>query len=142
MDSCQCSPLSVPRLRKRAADVNTSVAEQVFAWFRGYAKTFNEMRPLRHHFLVLYYTRLHNLQIDLNQATYLNPMAPARQQRKAIKKYECTKVKNSKTYKNKNSRTHSVPGKRSMKSCMKVKYVQKSLTRNKSVAKSSSHTSK
>ena len=74
--SCQQSPLNVQALNRRLAGVNTAVAEQVFSWFRGYARTFNEMRPARHSFVVLCYCRMHNELVAKNQASHLNPKAP------------------------------------------------------------------
>ena len=38
---CLCSPMNVSRLEKRLKDVNTSIAERTFSWFRGYAVSFN-----------------------------------------------------------------------------------------------------
>ena len=31
---CRCHPMYVPRLRRRVRDINTSIAEQTFSWFR------------------------------------------------------------------------------------------------------------
>ena len=61
--TCKCNPLYVPRLAKRLKHVNTSAAEQVFAWFRNYARVLNESSPLRHAFKVLYYCKMHNQAI-------------------------------------------------------------------------------
>ena len=52
--------------------LNSAVSEQVFAWFRGYARNFNSMKPLRHHFLVLYCCRRHNACGDANDTEHLN----------------------------------------------------------------------
>jgi hypothetical protein len=51
--SCKHHPLYVARLKKRCVGINTSVSEQVFSWFRHYARVFNNMRTERHIFLVL-----------------------------------------------------------------------------------------
>lgn len=48
--NCPCSHLHVPRVAKRQRKVNTSVCEQVFAWFRGYSLIFNNMEPNKHRF--------------------------------------------------------------------------------------------
>ena len=60
---------------KRVKDVNTSVSEQVFSWFRGYARTFSEMKSLRQRFLVLYYSVRHNALIDAGKTSHLNGFA-------------------------------------------------------------------
>ena len=56
-DKCKYSPKNVPSYKRRLRGVNGSVCEQTFSWFRGYARTLNEMSPLRHHFLVLVYVK-------------------------------------------------------------------------------------
>ena len=68
---CHCNPYTVARLGKRVKFVNTSRAESVFSWFRGYARTFNEMRKERHSFIVLYYVRLHNELLSKGDASHL-----------------------------------------------------------------------
>ena len=62
--TCPCNPYYVKRLKKRFSKTNTSAAEQVFSWFRNYARVLNEARPSRHRFKVLYYCRKHNELID------------------------------------------------------------------------------
>jgi hypothetical protein len=47
-EECACSPWNHDRIWNALEDYNTSIAEQTFSWFRGYASTFNSMRPLRH----------------------------------------------------------------------------------------------
>ena len=73
--TCPCNPWHRPDLASRIRKVNTSVAEQIFAWFRGYAATFNNMRPARHHFLVLVYCKRHNEMMDAGDSNHLNPYA-------------------------------------------------------------------
>ena len=51
--NCKNSPKNVPALKRRSARVNSSIAKQTCSWFRGYARLFNNMRPVRHHFVVL-----------------------------------------------------------------------------------------
>ena len=58
---------------QRIENVNTSISEQVFLWFRKYAHTFNEMKMNRHHFLVLLFFYQHNEALEANRAGYLNP---------------------------------------------------------------------
>ena len=60
---CPCNPNHVPALKRRLKKVNTSICEQTFSWFRHYAKVLNEMKPTRHRFLVVYYSKLHNEQV-------------------------------------------------------------------------------
>ena len=58
--NCACSPENHLSIKRRLRGVNTSVCEQTFSWFRNYARTMNELRPLRHRFLVLFYAKRHN----------------------------------------------------------------------------------
>ena len=74
LPSTSLSPFHWRRLRY----VNTSRAEQVFSWFRGYARSFNSLRPIRHKFLVLYYSRLHNAMIAAGDVQHLNAYSPKR----------------------------------------------------------------
>ena len=60
-DHCPCSPLLHRRLHLRLRDVNTSIAEQTFSWFRGYAASFNTKNADTHIFYVLLYVKKHNL---------------------------------------------------------------------------------
>ena len=71
--SCPCNPYRIKRLSRRLKGVNTQVAEQSFAWFKGYARPLNEMTPLRHKFLVLYFAKLHNNYIEERNVGYLPP---------------------------------------------------------------------
>ncbi|CAE7179837.1 unnamed protein product [Symbiodinium microadriaticum] len=59
-DHCPCNPHHVRRLARRFANVNTSAAEQVFSWFRQYARVLNELSPHRHQLKVLVFCTLHN----------------------------------------------------------------------------------
>ena len=52
--------------------VNTSIAEQVFSWFRRYASTLNELRPLRHRFICLLFAAMHNDALGRDEARYIN----------------------------------------------------------------------
>ena len=69
---CPC-PLYRRRLKSRFGSVNTSACEQVFSWFRGYARVLNEATPSRHAFKVLYFCKLHNQAVDAKDTSYLNP---------------------------------------------------------------------
>ena len=88
--TCPCRPQSNTSLRNRLRGINTSVAEQTFSWFRGYSKHLNEMRAVRHKFLVLYYIRCHNDLIAKGEADYLNEYAYLNKKRSS-KSYHCTK---------------------------------------------------
>jgi len=71
-DACVCNPRTHWRLRARTKNYNTSLAEQIFSWFRGYASTLNNMRPLRHRFIVKHYIRLHNDLVLQDDTSHLN----------------------------------------------------------------------
>ena len=88
---CPCNPLYKKRLAKRFKGVNSSACEQVFAWFRNYARLLNESSPMRHSFKVLYFVKLHNLAVDQKQAQYLN--RHVRSGKKAKQPYNCSKKK-------------------------------------------------
>ena len=76
---CVCSPLVHKRLATRLRAVNTSIAEQTFRWFRGYASTFNTMSRSTHLFYVFLYVQKHNDLVRRDAATYLNPYSTKRQ---------------------------------------------------------------
>ena len=57
---CKHSPKNSLALRRRLSKVNTSVCEQTFSWFRGYARPLNELMPNRNRLLVLIYAKMHN----------------------------------------------------------------------------------
>ena len=69
---CPCNPHHVQQLAKRLERVNTEIAEQTFSWFRGYARTINEMRPRRAMFLVTYYAWLRNKLLASGSKRHLN----------------------------------------------------------------------
>jgi hypothetical protein len=69
---CKYHPVHVARLKKRVKHMNTSKAEQIFSWFRGYASTFNSMDALRHRLIVLNYCKEHNALIDTGYSCHLN----------------------------------------------------------------------
>ena len=50
----------------------TSISEQVFSWFRHYARTLNEMRPDRHKLFVLHLCKMHNKLIESGDTSHLN----------------------------------------------------------------------
>lgn len=98
--TCCYNPLHIKRLAQRFRGVNMSAAEQVFSWFRNYAKLLNEARVLRHVFKVLYFIKEHNAAIQAKKAFYLNKFrGPAK---RSPKSYACSKsVKKSKAMKKK-----------------------------------------
>jgi hypothetical protein len=71
--TCMCSPRNVAKYKKRVKHVNTSIAEQTFSWFRGYARVFNELREARHRFVVRYFAKKHNELVSTGETTHLNP---------------------------------------------------------------------
>lgn len=88
--TCPCNPLKVLRLKRRVNKINTAAAEQLFSWFRGYARTFNEMRRSRHRFIVMYFCRKHNELVDARDTDHLKKhrlIAPKKQKKG---KYPCT----------------------------------------------------
>jgi hypothetical protein len=87
--TCRCSPLNVRRIRTRLRDVNTSAAEQVFSWFRGYAATLNSASSHHHRFLALYLCRKHNDLIASSGADHMNPHGNARKRKRATEPYGC-----------------------------------------------------
>ena len=84
---CPCNPLYRRRLKSRFESVNTSACEQVFSWFRGYARVLNEATPSRHAFKVLYFCKLHNQAVDAKDTSYLNPYS--RSAKKGKRPYQC-----------------------------------------------------
>ena len=85
--TCVYNPLYVKRLSRRFAKTNTSACEQVFSWFRNYARILNEARAIRHTFKVLYFSKLHNQAVAENKASYLNKFKKAVS--KVSKAYAC-----------------------------------------------------
>ena len=85
--TCVYNPLCVKRLSRRFAKTNTSACEQVFSWFRNYARILNEARAIRHTFKVLYFSKLHNQAVAENKASYLNKFKKAVS--KVSKAYAC-----------------------------------------------------
>ena len=53
--TCTCNPLYQKHLSLRFKRTNSSAAEQVFSWFRGYARVLDGCTPSRHAFKVLYF---------------------------------------------------------------------------------------
>lgn len=86
--TCAYNPLCVKRRGRRFKKINLSAAEQVFSWFRNYARPLNESRPLRHAFKVLFFVKEHNKAIQQKRATYLNKHQA--RGKKASKKCACT----------------------------------------------------
>ena len=53
--------------------MNTVAAEQTFSWFRGYARSMNELRAERHQFLVPLYAKEHSKLLAVGDTEHLNP---------------------------------------------------------------------
>ena len=70
---CSANPFTHRRLMERVKNMNTSVAEQTFSWFRGYVRSMNELRPIRQQFLVLLYAKMHNELMSKGEKSHLNP---------------------------------------------------------------------
>ncbi|CAE7560210.1 unnamed protein product [Symbiodinium sp. CCMP2592] len=100
---CPCSPLQHKTLNNRLEGINTSIAEQTFAWFRGYASQFNTKSPRSHAFYVLLYVQRHNDLTRQGYRNHLNPFSARKQaamtsgllKRPACKKYTCRRPASS-----------------------------------------------
>ena len=90
--SCVRNPLHRPSLARRIRNTNTSAAEQVFSWFRGFARILHEATPERHAFKVLYYCTLHNRAVEQRRTGYLNQYVK-RRKKKQSKPYSCGEVR-------------------------------------------------
>ena len=86
---CEANPYAHSRLMHRIRNLNTSIAEQTFSWFRGYARSLNELKPMRHQFVVLLYARMHNDLISKGDTTHLNPYSHCNLSKKRPTPYEC-----------------------------------------------------
>ena len=101
--NCPCNPLVHKKLARRLSKTNTSVAEQSFAWFRGYASSLNTMARETHLFYVLDYVQRHDDLMRASQDSHLNPFSTKRKiglavgavKKPASKKYVCRKAGNS-----------------------------------------------
>ena len=82
-------PYRIRRLKLRLKGVNTQAAEQTFSWFKGYSRILNEMSPLRHKSMVLYFCKLHNQCIAERRADYLPPMAASVSSSMRVGHYGC-----------------------------------------------------
>lgn len=102
--TCPCNPLVHKRLARRLSRTNTSVAEQTFAWFRGYASSLNTMARDAHLFYVLQYVQRHNDLMRSSQDSHLNPFSTKRRvglavgslKKPASRKYVCSKPSKTK----------------------------------------------
>ena len=89
--SCTCSPLQVRRLKRRVQDLNTSIAEQTFSWFRKYARCVNDLRPKKNKLLILHYVKKHNDLSDAGNCDYITQEADPKRKRRISVKYACRK---------------------------------------------------
>jgi hypothetical protein len=91
---CKCNPHTVKKIWNRLRGINSSVCEQTFSWFRGYASTLNTMSPIRHRFMVLRYCQLHNGLVESGDVGHLNPCAKTSKIRKRpSSSYHCVSKK-------------------------------------------------
>ena len=82
------------KLQQRILKVNTSLCEQVFAWFRNFAPIINEMRANRHKFFLLLLSKRHNESIEGGSTRYLHPTRrPNPIQNAKSVRYKCSNVK-------------------------------------------------
>ena len=91
--NCAANPFVHSRLMRRIRNLNTSIAEQTFSWFRWYARSLNELKPLRHQFIVLLYAKMHSELISKGDTTHLNPYSHQNFSKKRPIPYECDDVK-------------------------------------------------
>ena len=96
--SCKCHPRR-KRLSERLGKLNTSIAEQTFSWFRSYAIVVNEMRRLRHHFLVLLFCKWHNQLVEEGNTQHLHPVAAQKKAKRKSTPYACKRRPASKAMK-------------------------------------------
>ena len=123
---CACSPLVHRRLDRRLEYVNTSAAEQTFAWFRNYASVLNTKAMASHIFHVLVYVKRHNDLIRRNYKKHLNAFSAMKKvarvnrvlRKPAAKKYVCRRPSAS-------SRTAMKARKNVMKVHLKNKVIKK-----------------
>ena len=83
-DGCKCSPLVHSDLAKRVKNVNTSISEQTFSWFRGYSTTFNSMNADVQRFYVLSNARRHNVMLRCQETEHVNPWSAHKQAMKKV----------------------------------------------------------
>ena len=89
---CPCNPLHKRWLATRFKGVNSSACEQVFSWFRNYARLLNESSPVPLCAIasnVLYFVKLHTCAVEQKQSMCLNRYI--RSGKKANRPYSCDK---------------------------------------------------
>ena len=82
-------------------DVNTSISEQAFSWFRGYAGIFSSMPVARHRLFVHVYARKHNDMLRAEDAHHLNAFSTEKEKarvsrglkRPSSRAHECSAMK-------------------------------------------------
>jgi hypothetical protein len=89
---CKCNPQKIPSLQRRLRGVATPICESLFSWFRGYARSFNELRPRRHRFVTLYFAKKHNNLVDTKDIAHLQKHN-AKNTKKRTGCYACNKKK-------------------------------------------------
>ena len=90
---CVANPFVHSRLMHHIRNLHTSIDEQTPSWFRGYAGSMNELKPLRRQFIVLLYARMHNELISEGDTTHLNPYSHQNVSKKRPTPYECDDIK-------------------------------------------------
>ena len=86
---CAANPFVHSRQMHRIRNLNTSIAEKTFSWFRGHARSMSELKPIRHQFIVLLYARMHNELVSKGDTTHLNPYSHQNLSKKRPTPYEC-----------------------------------------------------
>lgn len=85
-DMCLISTVGFKKpLAKLMAEINGNMCEQVFSRFRHDAPTGNEIKELRHKFMLFYYVNSHKEALLHGQASYLRTasFSPSRGSRRS-----------------------------------------------------------
>ncbi len=95
-DKCPCNPYVHQRLMRLLKGINTPACEQLFSWFRNYARSFNELRADRHRFITLYFAKKHNDLVDASDTAHLSRHSLVRKKKRSRRPYKCTPMKKRK----------------------------------------------
>ena len=69
--NCTANPFDRPRLMG-IENLNASISDQTISWFRGCARSLNELKPIRHQFLLPIYAKMHNAPMATGDTSRLN----------------------------------------------------------------------
>ena len=143
-DGCRYSPQNVPKYAKRLKHVNTSVCAQTFSWFRNYARSMNEMKPLKQGFLILLYVKEHNKLMASGTTHHISSVLPRKQKKghyACAKKDKASKHNSAMKKPSANEKKSSMKGKSAKqkaamkKCCMKGKSAKQKAAMKKMFSK-------